>query len=43
MKELHLALKKGLEQQESIVDGLKEDIAMLHERIQSQEEKKIEV
>jgi hypothetical protein len=43
MKELHLALKKGLEQQESIVQGLKEDITMLHKRIQSQEETKIEV
>jgi preprotein translocase subunit SecD len=43
MKELRLALKKGLEQQESIVHDLKEDIAMLHKRIQSQEEKKIEV
>ena len=43
MKELRQVLTKGLEQQESIVHGLKEDITALHKQIQSQEEKKIEV
>ena len=43
MKELRLAFEKGLEQQESIVLALKEDIAALHEQIKSQKEEKIEV
>ena len=43
MKELRQAFTKGLEQQESIVHGLKEDITALHMQIQSQEEEQIDV